>query len=98
MTDENEVSKRLTLEDPVDEGMINRLGELQESWSNLAERNTQLDQEKIHILAALKRIDDEKGRLFEQVLIDRGLAPTRHIEIDAKTRLVRLLDEEPKQE
>lgn len=95
MADENGAPRRLTLDDPVEEGIIEQLGQLQDSWMSLAERNTHLDQEKIHILAALKRIDDEKGKIFERALIERGLSPVLAVEIDAKSRKLKVLQDAP---
>lgn len=92
MADENGAPKRLTLEDPVDPSVITHLDTLHGHWMNLSERLTLLEQEKIQILAALKRIDDEKHKIFEQVQIERGVSPDMSVSIDPKTRLVEVLN------
>ena len=84
--------QRLTLEDPVDPAMLEHLESIQTAWMDLAERNTHLDQEKIRILAALKKIDDERRRAFEKIQIERGIPVTSSIEIDSKTGLVQVLE------
>jgi len=92
MTDENESQKRLTLEDPVDPEVLTHLEVLHNHWMDLAERNARLDQEKIQILAALKRLDDEKQKVFEAVQVERGISPTKMVSIDPKTRCVKILN------
>lgn len=94
MINENDSSKRLTVEDPVDPAYIQQLENLQGAWVDLAEENARLDQRKIQILAALKRIGDEQSKLFEMIQMERGLPPTAHISIDPKTMKVEVLDPE----
>lgn len=92
MPDENGAPKRLTLEDPVDPDVLVHLDTLHEHWMDLSERHTLLEQEQIQILAALKRIDDEKHKIFEQILIERGISPDQRVQIDPKTRVLRTLE------
>lgn len=98
MSNENEAQKRLTLEDPVDPAILTQLEMLHGHWMDLAERNTRLDQEKIQILAALKRIDDERHRIFESIQVERGISPARRVTIDPKSRIIKVLDGNEKPE
>lgn len=92
MTDESTGPKRLTVEDPVSPEQVEQLEQLQTAWTGLAEENARLDQRKIQILAALKRLGDEQSRLFELIQIERGLSPRAKISIDPKSLLIEVLD------
>jgi hypothetical protein len=92
MTDESTGPKRLTVEDPVTPEQVEQLEQLQTAWTGLAEENARLDQRKIQILAALKRLGDEQSRLFELIQIERGLSPQAKISIDPKSLLIEVLD------
>jgi len=47
-------------------------------------------------LAAARRIDEEKQRVFEGLLVERGLPPDATVEIDASTgNLKVLISQEP---
>lgn len=92
MTDESIGPKRLTVEDPVTPEQIEQLEQLQTAWTGLAEENARLDQRKIQILAALKRLGDEQSRLFEVIQIERGLSPRAKISIDPKSFLIEVLE------
>lgn len=74
---------RLAASDPVAAEQLHRLRLLQESRLDIADRFLQLEQEKVKLLAAARRVDEEKQRVFEGILIERGLAPDATVEIDA---------------
>lgn len=80
----------LTVEDPVDQRYIDKLEELRTSWLALADRNARLELEKVQNLAALKRIGMEETRIFEAILIERGLPPDTPIEVDGATKRVKV--------
>jgi hypothetical protein len=81
------------LESPVDPAQLEQIENLQNAWTSLAEQNARLDQQKIQILAALKRFGEEQNRVFERIQIERGLSPDVRISIDPKTGLVEVLKE-----
>ena len=67
------------------------LEELANARSQMAERLLVLEQQKVPLLASAKRIDEQKTRVFDQVLTQRGLPPGTPCEIDFKTRRVKLI-------
>lgn len=85
MSDPNngQQQQRLTPDDPVSPDQLNRLRLLQESHQDIADRFITLEKEKVKLLAASRRIDDEKQRVFQGILMERGLAPDAEVEIDA---------------
>ncbi len=84
--------KKLSIEDPVSPGDLARFGELQMARGQIAERLLELKQEEIRTLRAASNVDTERQRLFEKVLMERGLPPTAPVEIDAKTGTVKLVE------
>lgn len=82
---------RLTQTDPVSQDQLKRLQLLQESHTDIAVRFLTLENEKVKLLAASRRLDDEKQRIFESILIERGLAPDVPVEIDATNGQIRVL-------
>ena len=61
------------------------LQRLQQSRMSLGERLLDLEAEKVRLLAAVQRLDNEKTRVFEGILMERGLPPNSVVEIDAET-------------
>jgi hypothetical protein len=74
--------RRLGLNDPVPPPILAQFEELAQARTRFSNSLMNLEQEKIRILAATRRIDDQRDRLFEQVLVERGLAPNTPVEID----------------
>lgn len=96
MSENPEGVKRLTADDPVEAETLNQLRELQEARMQVAESLLDLEQERIQILAAAKRIDDQRNRVFQAILVDRGLSPNTRAEIDARSgKLILALQNEP---
>lgn len=96
MSDTTEKPKKLSPEDPVAPETLQQLRQLHEARLHLCERAVDLDQEKIQVLAAVKRLDDQKRRVFEAILVDRGLSPQTQVEIDSRTgKLVSIEQPEP---
>lgn len=86
----------LTVEDPVDTETLQQFRELQENRQRFADTLLSLEQDKIQLLAAVKKLDDQRNRLFESCLVDRGLAPNTKVEIDARTgKIIREPSTEP---
>jgi hypothetical protein len=77
--------RSLTPEDPVDAETLEHFRKLQEARQRFAESLLSLEQEKIQLLAAVKKLDDQRNRLFEGCLVERGMTPDTEVEIDART-------------
>jgi len=82
---EQESPPKLTALDPVPAETLEELRELQEARFDMADTLLTLKQEEIQILAAVKKLDDRRIRLFEDILIERGLAPNTRAQIDPTT-------------
>jgi hypothetical protein len=83
--------------DPVDTETLEQFRRLQEARSRFADSLLSLEQEKIQILAAVKKVDDQSARLFEHCLIERGLPPTAKVSIDPRTGAIDVVkDDSPK--
>jgi hypothetical protein len=85
MANENAPQRRLTLNDPVGKEAIDKLSELENAEVNAALQLMALEQDKVRILAVGRKILDERHRLFEKLLMDRGLAPNSGASIDIET-------------
>lgn len=85
-------TKKLTIADAVSPEDLARFAELEGARSQIAVRLLELEQEKIRTLRAASNVDTEKQRLFEKVLIERGLPPTAPVEIEASTGRIKLVD------
>jgi len=77
--------KQLTIDDPVDPEQLGKFGQLQQARMQCAERLLDLEQEKVRVLRAAANVDAERQKMFEGLLIARGLPPNFPVEIDAKS-------------
>lgn len=77
--------KRLTLDDPVGKEALDKLAELETTEINTALQLMAIKQEEVKLLAVGRRVEDERHRIFEKLLIDRGLAPNTPATIDSTT-------------
>ncbi len=84
----SDTEKKLTMNDPVDPSTLKRLGELTAARYDLADKLLDLEQQKVGILVGAKQIDDEKARLFNKLLMERGLPPNTAVEIDSESGLI----------
>lgn len=83
---------KLTINDPIDAETLQKFSQLQMSRVQVAERLLDLEQEKVRTMRAAAQIDTERQRLFETVLVARGLPPNFPVEIDAKTGLMKAVE------
>lgn len=74
--------------DPVSPDDLSRLAELDKTKTALALRLLDLENDKIRIMAASRRIEDEWGGLFRRFVEERGLDPQTRIEVNYKTGAV----------
>lgn len=92
MSNETESNvKRLTLDDPVGKEVLERFSELENITANIGIQFIELEQEKVKLLAAKRKVDDERQRIFEKLLMDRGLPPNTPANIDAQTGKMSLI-------
>jgi hypothetical protein len=81
----NPEAKKLTLDDPVEPELLGKFGQLQQARMQCAERLLDLEQERVRVLRAAANVDAERQKLFEGLLLSRGLPPNFPVEIDGKT-------------
>lgn len=49
-----------------------------------------LEQEKVHVIAVGRRIREEKNKIFQKLLMERGLPPSASMSIDKDTGRITL--------
>ena len=89
MSENNASNRKLTLDDPVGADTLEKLRELE--GVEAAMQLMALEQTKIKLLAAGRRVEDERHRAFEKLLMERGLAPNTPATIDAGTGKITLV-------
>lgn len=85
---------QLTPNDPVSKDTLEQLRQLRDVKGDLALKLLSLEQEKIRILASHRRVEDHLTRLFETILVERGLSPETDIEIDPQTGVLKVVSPE----
>jgi len=83
MSDE-QTPQKLTLENPVDAETLKKLSELRDSRLRIGDQILDLESEKVRLMVAVRQIDAEKQRVFEKILMDRGLPPSFPLEINGE--------------
>lgn len=86
-----EEPRRLTVQDPVDPDTLAKFSALDTARYEIGDQFLELEQEKIRLLAAAHQIDTQKKRLFERVLVERGIEPTAKVSIEPKTGEISVL-------
>lgn len=86
------VSDQKTIETPVSPEDLNRFSQLASARLQICERLCDLEQEKIRVLRAVANVDSERQKLFEKVLVERGLPPGFPVEIDSKTGQIKAVE------
>lgn len=90
-SESNTTTTKLTLNDPVGKEILDKLGELEGVRSEIGNQLLDIKNEEIKLLAAARKVDEERYRLFERCLMERGLAPNTPANINAQTGLLTLL-------
>lgn len=90
MTDESKPQK-LTVNDPVTPEVLASFNQLEEARLSIASRLLQLEQTRVKLLAGAHQVDQQQQRLFEQVLVERGLSPASEVSIDSNTGVLQLV-------
>ena len=86
MSDTSE--KKLTVNDPVAPEQLQRISDLTGARYDLADRLLDLEQQKVGLLVSARQVDEEKAKVFNKILMDRGLPPGTPIEIDGQTGMI----------
>ena len=81
---------KLTINDPVSLEVLQEFNQLEAARHDIAMRLLALEQERVRLLAAAHQVDKQHERMFEKVLVDRGVAPNVPVEIDHTTGHVTL--------
>lgn len=91
MADET-ISKavKLTVNDPVSLESLKEFNQLEAARHDIALRLLELEQERVRLLAAAHQVGKQHERLFEKVLVDRGLPPTTPVDIDSTTGQIKV--------
>jgi hypothetical protein len=92
-----EQTAKLTLNDPVDAETMKKLSEIHEARMKVADRIVDLELEKIRLMVAVRQIDSEKNRIFEQVLTERGLPQGFPISVEGVSGKIQPLADIPDQ-
>jgi len=77
--------KTLTIEDPIDQDTLRQLEQNSDHFVHVSTRLAELELEKVRIIVALRTLSDEKNRVIEKCLVDRGLSPNTMVEINPTT-------------
>lgn len=97
MPDNGQQQRRLTFDDPVPQETLGQFSDLTQARIELAERVVDMEQQKIYALAAIKRVDEQKSRLWEAILMERGVDPKASIQVDSKTGKLFRQEEQPEE-
>lgn len=87
----NGEAKRLTLDDPVSPETLQSFGQIKEAQIDVALELMAVEERKIQLLAANKKLREQNDRLFQSILIERGQPPHAGAELDSKTGKIVLL-------
>lgn len=86
---------RLTVNDPVPPETLKAFEQVEDAKTRVARELLTLEQRKVQLLAAAKKIDDQFDRLFESILVERGIAPNANVDIDVRTGQMKLNTPKP---
>jgi hypothetical protein len=90
MSTESE-AKRKTISDPVGKETLDRLRELDNAQSDMGRRLLEVEQERMRILSGAHQLDTQKTRIFETILVERGLSPNARVSLDPETGILELI-------
>ncbi len=78
----NGSERRLTINDPVSPETVQQLRQIQSAQADLGLELLRLEQRRIQVLAVAKKLDEQHQRVFQGILVERGLDPTTPVELD----------------
>lgn len=85
-----ESNQKKTVSDPVEQKTLSELRELDDSLTDLSRKLLEFEQEKIRLLSAAHQLEAQKQRIFEMILVERGLSPMAKVNINATTGVLEL--------
>jgi hypothetical protein len=88
----NGEAKRLTLDDPVSPETLSYFQKIMDARAQLGLELLNLEERKITILASNKKLNEQHYRLFQGLLMERGLPPNTQAEVDAHTGKLVVVD------
>lgn len=77
----SDTKKRLSVTDPVDPEVVSQLEDLSQAKMEIAQAMLELEQEKVGLLAHAHRVDQQTKRLFDGVLLERGIDPATRVTV-----------------
>lgn len=86
--------QRLTLNDPVPLETLQQFNQLESARVEIAMRVLELEQERVRLLAGAHQLDQQQRRMFEKVLVERGLQANTPVDIDSTTGQLKLREPE----
>lgn len=86
----NGTERRLTINDPVSQETVQQLRQIQAAQADLGLELLRLEQRRIQVLAVAKKLDEQHQRVFQGVLVERGLDPTTPVELDGTSGKITL--------
>lgn len=86
--------KRLTLNDPVSKEEREYLQQLDMAKTGMAQKLLALELEKVNLIAAARRIDNQTDDVFQKILVSRGQPPDLAIHIDIDTGVIKVQNPE----
>lgn len=90
-----ETPAKLTINDPVDPETLKKFSDLREARMQIADNLINLENEKVRMMVAVRQIDNEKNRLFEKIIVERGLPIGFPVNIDGNTGAIKPLMDMP---
>lgn len=97
MADETTTPTTIPSDTPISAETLTKLQKIQSARLNVADRLMDTELERVKLLATAQRLDIEKQRVFEGVLLERGLPLDTMLEVDATTGSIKYLNNLPPQ-
>lgn len=94
MADEKKI-ETVPANTPVSEELLLKLQQLQQSRLHISDQLLDIELTRVKLLAGAQRLDNEKLRTFEGILLERGLPLNTVVEIDGGTGAVRFPNAQP---
>ena len=90
MSAEQTETKKLTIDDPLSPQALEKLQQLTNARYQVGDQLLDLKAEEVRLVVMARQIDQEKQKLFEKELLDRGLNPSVPVEVNATTGKITL--------
>ena len=80
---------------PVPREVLDKLRQMDQARSRFGQQLLDLESERIFLLANVRRLDDERSKLFSALLVERGYSPDTPAQIDPETGLLTPIKQSP---